>query len=262
MKPALILSLLALGAAVGGGIWLARENSDLRERVASLEARTAAGGVDPVEAEGGGPSLLGSSARREMAELRGTSDALMARMEQLEARAKDAARPAAGAQPGAAAAGRPDFAEAVREVVLEMAAEDVDFRARIGTGERTKLKDAPFTKVADTLKLDASQEAAMSKDLQMIQQELFGVLAEERADGVVPMEMIAKAEGMKEGDPRRAQVFIKLFTMKIPGTDETYMQRAVKLTQGFRAKADKYLRAEQQEILDAVEIDWFSIKFD
>ena len=61
---------------------------------------------------------------------------------------------------------------------------------------------------------------------------------------------------------RLDQLFIKLFTMKIPGGEETYMQRAMKLTQGFRKKADAYLRAEQRELLDNVEIDWFSIKFE
>ena len=50
--------------------------------------------------------------------------------------------------------------------------------------------------------------------------------------------------------------------MKIPGGEETYMQRAVKLTTSFRSKADKYLRTEQKEILNSVEVDWFSIKFD
>ena len=58
------------------------------------------------------------------------------------------------------------------------------------------------------------------------------------------------------GDPERG---LKSFFDNFD--EETYMQRAVKLTQGFRKKADRYLRPQQKEILTAVEIDWFSIKF-
>lgn len=264
MKPALLLSLLAFGTAVGGAVYLHAENADLRDRLAALETVTgtadAAGEGTAVDA----PGLRGAAVRREVAELKGTADALMRRMESLESQtqARADAAPASGPMDAAALAARPAFTEAVREIVLDMAKDDVDFKARVGRGDRSKLKDEPFARVAETLKLDASQEAAMAKDLQEIQQELFSLLAEERDDGVVPMEMIAKAEGLKDGDPAKAQVFVKLFTMKIPGSEETYMQRAVKLTTGFRTKADRYLRAEQKEILNAVEIDWFSIKFD
>jgi len=102
----------------------------------------------------------------------------------------------------------------------------------------------------------------MSKDLQEIQQELFGLLSEERDDGVVPMEMIAEAESLKEGDPKKAQVFIKLFTLKIPGEEETYMQRAVQLQTDFRKKTADYLRPAQLEVWQDLEVDLFSVKFD
>ncbi|MDF1700379.1 MAG: hypothetical protein P1V36_04400 [Planctomycetota bacterium] len=265
MKLTTLVSLLALGTAVGAGAFLYQQNTDLKDRLAALE--TVAGTADPAGGDPAapGPGLQGASARREMAELKGTTNALMARMETVEANAKAAAASRADgpALDAGALASKPGFGEAVRDVVLDMAKNDVDFRSRLGNTDRTKIpKNAPFTRVAETLQLDASQEAAMGKDLQEIQGELFALLAEERDDGVVPMELIAKAEEMKEGDPRRGELFIKLFTLKIPGGDETYMQRAIGLTQTFRKKADKYLRTQQKEILNSVEIDWFSIKFD
>lgn len=263
MKLPTILAVLAFGTAVGASIWLAGENADLRTRLASLETATGTADASGTDDADGGPGLRGATVRRDVAELKGTADALMVRMERLESEAKTrATSPSAVATDSQPLASRTDFGDAVREVVLDMASNDVDFRARVGTRDRSKLKDEPFARVAETLKLDASQEAAMAKDLQEIQQELFSLLAEERADGVVPMEMIAKAEELKDGDPRKQEVFIKLFTMKIPGGEETYMQRAIKLTSGFRSKADKYLRTEQKELMNAVEIDWFSIKFD
>jgi hypothetical protein len=262
MKLAVLLSLLAFGSAAGVGVYLHGENADLKERLAALEVE--GGGSVTSSGDPTAPGLRGAAARRDVAELKGVTDSLMTRMESLELVAKTAAASPAAAGDGTAAGltDKPAFAEAVRDVVLDMATNDVDFRSRVGVNDRTKVpKNSPFSKVADTLQLDASQESQMSKDLQEMQQDLFTLLAEEREDGVIPMEIIAKAEELKQGDPRRAEHFVKLFTLKIPGSQETYMQRAVKLTQGFRKKADRYLRPQQKEILTAVEIDWFSIKF-
>ncbi|MDJ0523503.1 MAG: hypothetical protein QNJ90_15650 [Planctomycetota bacterium] len=260
MKLTIFLSLLSLGVAVGAGAYLYSENAALKDRIATLETPLA-DGEDPAR-PGATPALQGSGARRELAELRGLTRALTERMTSLERTAAEA--PAAGgvAIDAGALADKPAFTEAVREVVLDMAKNDVDLRARLGTQERTKLgKDAPFALVAETLKLDASQESQMNKDLQEIQQELFALLSEERDDGVVPLELIAKAEELKDGDPKKAETFMKLFTLKVPGGEDTYMQRAVQLGTSFRKKIDTYLRPAQLEILDAVEIDWFSVKF-
>ena len=62
--------------------------------------------------------------------------------------------------------------------------------------------------------------------------------------------------------PGRGELFMKLFTLKAPGSEKTYMQHAIELQQAFRKKTNKYLRTQQKEILNSVEIDWFSIKFD
>jgi len=264
MKLALLLSLLSFGVATGAGIWLHSENAALQERLAALEALPA-GGPDAVEGTKGAPSagLRGAAVRRDVAELRRLTSALTDRMGTLERSAAEAPGASSASGDVAAWAGKPAFTEAVRDVVLDMASNDVDFRARVGVADRTKIpKNAPFATVAETLKLDATQEAQMSKDLQEMQGELFALLSEERTDGIVPLELIAKSEELKQGDPKRAETFMKLFTLKVPGGEETYMQRAVKLGGAFRKRIEKFLRAEQVEILNAVEIDWFSIKFD
>jgi len=257
-----VVSGLALVVAVGGATVLYERNQQLEERLALLEAPGVSAG-ETTETAAGGPSLSGSGVRRDLAELQGLAEGLVERMDALETR--EPAGPVSGqavAERVAAMTSSAEFSDAVRDVVLDMASNDIDFRARVGTRDRAEIpKDSPFTQVAEVLKLDASQESRMSKDLQEMQQELFGLLAEERDDGVIPLEMIAKAEELKEGDPKRAEVFVKLFTLKIPGEEETYMQRAVTLQTDFRKRTLEYLRPEQNEIWDAMKVDWFSIKF-
>jgi hypothetical protein len=262
-----ILSVLALLAAGAVGITLHGQNQDLEERVARLEIETgSAEAPDPGAGEGGAAAttLRGSRTAREVAELRRMTNALVQRVDENETRFKSILEgDAAAGKEGALALRTPAFGEAVREVVLDMAGNDVAFRSKVGTADRTKIaKNSPFAKLAEVLELDASQESQMSKDLQGIQTELFGILSEERDDGVVPMELIAKAESLPQNDPGRAEMFVKLFTLKIPGEEETYMQRAVKLQADFRTKTKTYLRPAQLEIWNGLDVDLFSIKFD
>jgi hypothetical protein len=261
-----LLSGFALTVAVGAGALLYGQNQDLKERLAAVETMAAAetDAADP--AAPGSPMLRGGRTAREVAEVRRLTNALVQRVDEQETRLEAIAEAGGdgSAAPVAAASLRTAaFTDAVREVVLEMAGNDAAFRSKVGSQDRTKLpKNSSFAKLATVLELDAAQESQMSKDLQGMQQELFGILSEERDDGVVPMEMIAKAEGLKEGDPKRAELFIQLFTLKIPGREETYMQRAVKLQGDFRKRTTDYLRPAQLEIWQNLEVDLFSVKFD
>jgi len=264
MKLALLLSLLSFGVATGAGFWLHGENAALQKRLAALE-ELPTGGPDAADGTSGAPTagLRGAAVQRDVAELRRLTSALTDRMGTLERSVAETPSGGGASVDATALAGKPAFTDAVRDVVLDMASNDVEFRSRVGVADRKKIpKNAPFAQVAETLKLDASQEAQMSKDLQEMQSELFALLSEERTDGIVPLELIAKSEELKQGDPKRAETFMKLFTLKVPGGDETYMQRAVKLGGAFRKQIETFLRTEQVEILNAVEIDWFSIKFD
>ena len=257
-----VVSTAALVVAVAAGAVLYNKNQALEERLAALEGpRDEA--ADAAPGEVAGPALSGGAMKRDVAELRGLTEALVTRMEAVERRAAEAgAAPVAAPELARSLVESRAFHEAVRNQVLDMARNDVDFRARVNTGERTHLgKDPAFARVADVLKLDASQEDRFSKDLQATQQELFTLLQEERDDGVNPMEMIAKAEALPDGDPKKGEIFMKLFTLKIPGGEETYMQRVVKLQAKFRKTAETYLRPEQIEIWNSVELNIFDVKF-
>ena len=255
------LAVAALVLSLGVGVTLYQRNQELEQRLAAVEGLRVSLGEDARAASETAPGLSGGGLARDVAELQALSDGLARRLETVERAPPSKAAVPVGEQAAALAASA-TFTDAVRDVVLEMATNDVDFRARIGTRDRTEIpKNAPFSRVADALQLDASQEDRLGKDLQAMQQELFTLLQEERDDGVNPLEVIAKAESLKEGDPKKGELFIQLFTMKIPGAEETYMQRAVKLQTEFRKKTLTYLRPEQNELWDAMKVDWFSIKF-
>lgn len=258
--------LLGAALALAVGV-LALRTGDLAGRLDALESGAppvAPGpglpdgrGSEPLgaDATAAGPGLLGAGGARRLAEVAAGLEALGVRLAALEA------GPAAA--PAAFDATAPAFEEGVRRVALRLAQEDVAFRLALATADRTRLgKDPPFARLARALELDAAQEDRFRKGIQGIQAELFQVLSEPRDDGVAPLERLQEAEGLPAADPRRAQLFVELFTQAIPGSDETYLERATALAAGFRARAREWLSVRQQELLDAVEVNLFEVKFD
>ena len=157
----------------------------------------------------------------------------------------------------------PVFFGAVKDVVMELT-DQVSFRTKLGLHVPPKdiPKNAKFAKVADVLALDQTQSNSMRKDVETMQRELMAVLTEERSDGVDVMAQIAKAESLKEGDPDKTEIFVKLFQLKIPGTESTYFDRVTRLQRAFRERTLDYLSEEQLERLKGINVDWFSLRMD
>jgi hypothetical protein len=247
-----VVCILALGG-VSAALYL--ENQALSERLDALEVQTdMLNGVAERRADGdAAPGLEGASVSKDDFRLLSASvDALAERVDDGEAEAR--------ADDGRPESLTPKLDEAMRELVLDMAG-DVRFRTKLGlTGSPNLPKKPAFGQLADVLKLDASQEDAFRKDLGELQQDVFALLAEERDDGVMPLEEIARAEELAQGDPKRAEVFITLFTLKIPGGEETYMQRVVEWTVSMRKRTQKYLRPEQTEIFNAIDVDLLGVQ--
>lgn len=255
----IVLSLVTIGLLIGV-VLLQQGISDLAGRLDTLEQARAVG---PEPSTSGGPELAGQSPAVMDARLSARLEEVGRRLETLEK------RPAAsGPAPGAAGKGSGDlasaeFSDAVRRVAVDLARNDVAFRSALANPDRTKIgKDAPFARLADALELDATQDVEFRKGIQNMQAELFQLLSEPRDDGIVPMERIQEAESLGPNDVRKTQIFIELFTLRIPGSEETYMQRAGTLTSEFRKRARAMLQPRQQEMFDALEVDLFSIKFD
>lgn len=249
-----VLGFLALGGLCGV---LYQRGHALAERLDRLEtdARTFGAAETPAS-----PTLDGVSAEQEIARLDGALIRLAERVNEVQATTADVASAAAGSSPVSELT--PALDEAVRDVVLDMAG-DVRFRTKLGlSGSPNLPKKPPFGQLADVLELDASQEDAFRKDLTELQQDVFSLLSEDRADGVVPLEEIARAEGLPESDPRRVEIFIKLFTLQIPGGDDTYMERLVEWTAAMKKRTRAYLRPEQTEIFGALDVDLLGVQMD
>ena len=257
-------AVLALGA---GAVVLHTQNGDLTERLASLEARLVGDGA-AAGADGAGAAQL--DARRERTK---------ANAERIQALELDVARVAQAiekldridpeqiaavvASGGGASVVDPKLLEQkIREGVMDMAG-DVHFRTKLGLRGSPNLPKKPaFGQLAEALHLDANQEDRLRKDLMAFKEDFFAIISEERGDGIVPLEEIAKAEELGPNDPERAQIFIKLFTLKIPGSDETYMQRLGDMTTEFRKGVKDYLRDDQTEIFNAIEVDYLGVEME
>ncbi len=263
MNWILVAGVLALG---GGAFVLQAQNSDLTERLESLEARLI---------EGGGAVAPGSEGAAQLDARRERSKANAGRIEALElevARATQLLEKFDPEQIAQAAAGSGDGAAApmdmklldqkIREGVLDMAG-DVHFRTKLGLRGSPNLPKKPaFGQLAEALELDANQEDRLRKDLMAFKEDFLAIISEERNDGVVPLEEMQKAEALGPNDPGRAQIFIKLFTLKIPGSDETYMHRLGDMTTEFREGVKDYLRDDQTELFDAIEVDYLGVQME
>jgi hypothetical protein len=251
------LAFLGLG---GASIGLFVQNRDLAKRVDELALQAPAVAEHVPAAPADGAILEGAAGspatQAEVASLRQSVDALAARVQSQEARSGKSA-------PGGAtgAVGSEAFEKGVREV-LDRVQEEPTFKEKVAqaAGKPALDKKPTFGALSTYLALDGTQETSFRHDLEDVQGELFALLAERRPDGRVLIDEIAKSEALPPNDPKRTEVFLDLFKLKIPGTEQTYVERAVSLASSFRKKADGYLRQDQRERFGAVEVDLFGVK--
>ena len=251
------VAFLALGG-LGAGLYV--QNRDLARRVDELAAAPPSSPAARAPAPADGPLLEGAAGapatQSDLAALRTSMEALAARVDAQETRAAKAAPGgAAGAVSGEA------FEKGVREV-LDRVQEEPTFKEKVAQAAgKPAIEHKPtFAALSKYLALDETQETSFRHDLEDIQGSLFALLAERRPDGRVLLDEITKAESLPPSDPKRTEVFLDLFKLKIPDSDQTYVERAVSLAASFRKKADAYLRQDQRERFGAVDIDLFGVK--
>lgn len=254
-------SVLTVGALLGlGGVSAAlySQNRDLSRRldeVAAALGRPVERAAAPAPAHEG-PTLQGAPAT--LAEVTALRRQLEAQLEQMAARVTSQEKKSAAA---GAAGGAVDFETGVRDVLSKVQDEPA-FKQKVAeaAGKPAIDKKPTFAALSQHLTLDGTQEAAFRRDLEDIQGSLFALLSETRPDGRVLLEEIQKSEALPEGDPGRMNVFIDLVKLKIPGTEQTYLERAVDLAVGFRKKADAYLTPEQRQRFATLDVDLFGVK--
>jgi hypothetical protein len=261
MSTSSVLAVAAFLGLAGAGAALYVQNRDLARRLDDLKLEVARVPERPPVAEPmgrgdtGGPVLEGATASRaEVADLRRTLETVAQRVTAAEQRA--------GAAPGAPGAATGEaFEQGVREV-LNRVQEEPTFKAKVAeaAGKPALDKKPTFGALSQYLALDETQQASLKSDLQDIQGELMALLADRRPDGRVLLEEIAASEALPPNDPKRMNVFLDLVKLKIPGTEQTYVEKLVALSAAFRKKADGYLKPEQQARFAAVDIDLFGVQ--
>ena len=264
--PSLVAGL-AFTALAGGGVALYVQNKNLIERIDELKVTSAKAAERSSAPSSGAPALQGGggvASRNDVDEVRRQLGQVAERVTAQEKRTAVAAVPGAPGLAGGTAAGRfegPAFEESVRKVLAAVHAEP-EFKQQVAeaAGKPGLDKKPTFGALSKYLALDAAQETDFRQDLQDAQGELMALLAEERPDGRVLLKEIGEMDALPEGDPKRAQVFLDLFKLKIPGTEQTYIEKVFALATAFRTKANGYLRPEQRERFAGTEIDLFGVK--
>ena len=261
MKSSLFTWLLILGLGATTG-WTVYRNQALQDRLSDVEAQLTARPAPQVDAKGVTPALATGVIPRRIEGLQSQIAQLRDEMERVAAAGSKAVADKPMNAEGVLT-DEPQFRDAVREVVLDLT-NDIVFRQKLG-GQVGKLDlgdDAPFVKLADTLKLDANQEEKFRGDLMVLKEDVMLMLTQERDDGVDVMARIQEAENLGEGDPKRAKLFMSLFTLKVPGTEETYWDRVVKMRGAFRKRTDQYLSDAQIETFNAIKVDLLSVNME
>jgi hypothetical protein len=254
MTPATWFALAALATAGSAALLLGAENRELARRLDALEAAPSVA-ARPV-ADGDAPALSGEGSLATRREL----DDLSARVTELARRPVPAASPAG-------ASGAP--LERRVEEALAKQLEGDEFQRRIDeaaqkaaekSGKPAIEKKPTFAALSTYLSLDSAQEGDFRRDLEDVQGSLMALLAERRPDGRVLLEEIGAVDALPESDPKRVEVFLDLFQLKIPGTDETYVARAITLALDFRKRTSAYLRADQSARFASADIDLFGVR--
>jgi hypothetical protein len=152
------------------------------------------------------------------------------------------------------------FEEAVRGVVDRYAMES-KFREAIQKATGPVVPKKPqFDQLSRALKLRPEQASRFQEEIRGIQLELYQLLQLPRPDGVALWDEIMQAEQFPEGSPKKAEIFLKLFKLTIPDTQETYVERAVGLASRVKEGTHAYFDADQTAVLDGLDLDWFGIK--
>ena len=121
-------------------------------------------------------------------------------------------------------------------------------------------KKPKFEQLSKALNLTDAQGVRFGDDIRAVQQELYNILQVPRSDGTVPFDEIAMADQYPEGSPKKAEVFLKLFKLKIPDSEETYLEHAMTLVQRVREATKNYLDEGHRSTLDGIDLDWFGIQ--
>jgi polyhydroxyalkanoate synthesis regulator phasin len=103
-------------------------------------------------------------------------------------------------------------------------------------------KKLPLQTIAANLQLDAATQAAMAEKINEAKQEAFDLLKLTRTDGSnLVDELVTAMTSGENAQEATSKVFMKLFTEKIPGRDETYFAGILKIQESAHQELKKVL---------------------
>lgn len=250
MKPALVFALVALGAiSISEAFLIRRQDARLRDLENALARQsTPEGAAEIVKRAGVDPAKSGdaSTGTASAAAAKKAADAAVAekaaelekRLDALEKNALAAATGGGGGDPSA---------------IDEMVSKKVD--EKLANAKQEKKgglfgddKKRPLADISKDLGLNELQEDQMAEAINASQKTCFGVVTTPRNDGTNVLDDIVVAMQ----DPEHAQekataAFMKIFTDKIPGTDETYLARIMTEKAALNGEIKKILTDEQMK---------------
>jgi hypothetical protein len=255
MKAAMAFAFVALfGIAVAQIVALRRQETRLRELETALAKQSSPegaaetlrrAGVDPARAAemtqpgrgaaAGGPGSGPSRLDVEFA-IDEATEKLEKRLAAVEKSVSEGAV-AAGADPDALDA-------AVAKKVDEKMAESNKKKGGIFGDDNKR----PLTEISKELGLTEQQEDMMATAIDASQREMFALITTPRTDGTNILDEVVEAFKDPENAQQKAQAaFLKLFTDRIPGSDETYLSRIMKEKEALNGEFGKFLTEEQMK---------------
>ncbi|KAF0243856.1 MAG: hypothetical protein FD180_3024 [Planctomycetota bacterium] len=248
MKPALIFALVALAAvSVAEGFLIRRQEARLRELESAVAKQSTPegaaeilkkAGVDPRAADAAVVSSTAAKAARQAVE-----DAVAEKAEEIARRLEALEKNAL-----AAAGGGGGDPAAIDDMVSKKVDEKLADAKQKKGGLFGDDKKRPLSEISKDLALTELQEDQMAEAINASQKVCFGIVTTPRNDGTNILDDIVVAMQ----DPEHAQekataAFMKLFTDKIPGTDETYLARIMTEKGALNSEFKKVLTEDQMK---------------
>ena len=248
MKPALIVVFIAFAATLSAGAFLIRRQElrirELESTVARQSTPEAAtelvrrAGIEPGShgAAGGaastGPGASGS-----------TEKEIAARTAQLEERIASMEKTALARRGTGSLPSDEELDAAVAKKVEEKLGEQKKNEGPFGED-----KKRPMTEISKDLELTPQQEDQMVQMINDSKRAMFAEVSVPRNDGTnIVDDIVAALQDPVDPKEKAQAVFMKLFSDKIPGTDETYIARIMKSKAALNEQFKTVLTPEQMK---------------
>ncbi|MHC4607432.1 MAG: hypothetical protein ACYTAF_10975 [Planctomycetota bacterium] len=250
--PLIVGLIFILGVAViAQAVYLSRINREiqaLKDEVQEVRDRPA-----PVAARGDAREETGRPARREDPADPADPD------RPAEAEEDDAAVADARLTPEVLRFLPPELEETLAALVEETVEQKLEEKKAEFAQEAEKKKKPPLGELVAELQIDPVIESEMEQIINQGKDEMFDLLTMPREDGGNFVDDFIGLLGSEEPEEAGRKLWVTLITERIPGTEETYIQRILEVQDRVNMSFESMMSADQwktykQKQLDPLEI--------